>query len=52
MARLFGLVGATVGSAFGWWLGEHGGLMTAFLISTVGTGAGLYFGRQIADTYL
>ncbi len=52
MARLFGLVGATVGSALGWWLGEHVGLMTAFLISTVGTGAGLYFGRRVADTYL
>ena len=36
MAKLFGLVGATVGSAFGWWLGEHVGLMTAFLISTIG----------------
>src|SRR5262245_19674252 len=52
MARLFGLVGATVGSALGWWLGEHVGLMTAFLVSTAGTGAGLYFGRWIAGTYL
>jgi hypothetical protein len=52
MARLFGLMGATVGSALGWWLGAHVGLMTAFLISTVGTGVGLYLGRQIADTYL
>jgi len=52
MARLFGLVGATMGSAFGWWLGEHVGLMTAFFISMVGTGVGLYFGRQLADTYL
>jgi hypothetical protein len=51
MTRLFGLVGATMGSAFGWWLGEHVGLMTAFLISTVETGAGLYFGRRVADTY-
>ena len=52
MARLFSLVGATVGSALGWWLGEHVGLMTAFLISTVGTGTGLCLGRRIADTYL
>ena len=42
---------AWAGRAFGWWLGEHVGLMTAFLISTVGTGAGFYWGRQIADTY-
>ena len=52
MVRLFGLVGATVGSTFGWWLGAHIGLMTAFLISVVGTGVGLYFGRQLADMYL
>ena len=52
MARFFSLVGATVDSAIGWWLGEHVGLMTAFLISTVGTGAGFYWGRQIADTYI
>jgi len=52
MASLFGLMGASMGSAFGWWLGEHVGLMTAFLISTVGTGVGFYFRRQIADTYL
>jgi hypothetical protein len=52
MARLFGLVGATVGSTCGWWLGAHVGLMTAFFISTLGTGVGLYCGRQIADTYL
>ena len=52
MARLFGLVGATVGSALGWWLGEHVGLMTAFLSSTVGIGTGLCFGRRIADMYL
>jgi hypothetical protein len=31
MTRLFGLVEATMGSAFGWWFGEHIGLMTAFL---------------------
>ena len=51
MQRLFGWVGATVGSALGWWLGKHIGLMTAFLVSTVGTGAGLYIGRRVADTY-
>ena len=52
MARLFGLVGATVGSVLGCWLGEHVELMTAFLTSMVRTGAGLYFGRRIVDTYL
>jgi hypothetical protein len=30
MTRLMGLVGATVGSAVGWWLGAHIGFRTAF----------------------
>jgi len=52
MARLLGLMGATAGSALGWWLGEHVGFMTAFLTSMIRTEAGLYFEQQIADTYL
>ena len=42
MKKLIGTVGATVGSAVGWWLGAHVGLMTAFMVSMVGTGAGIY----------
>jgi uncharacterized membrane protein YeaQ/YmgE (transglycosylase-associated protein family) len=52
MTRLVGLIGATVGSALGWWLGAHIGFMTAFVFSTVGTGAGLYLGRQLAESSL
>ena len=33
-------------SWFGWWVGDHIGLMTAFLLSVVGTGLGVYFGRR------
>jgi uncharacterized membrane protein YeaQ/YmgE (transglycosylase-associated protein family) len=46
---LLGLVGATVGGGFGWWLGARHGIMTAFILSMVGTGVGLYIGKRIAD---
>lgn len=52
MTKLFGFIGATVGSSLGWWLGQRAGLMTAFLLSTVGAGIGLYFGRRAADQWL
>jgi hypothetical protein len=33
-------------SWLGWWIGDHIGLMTAFLLSMIGTGLGIYFGRR------
>lgn len=51
MKKLLGLVGSTVGSAAGWWLGAHVGIMTAFFVSIIGTGAGLYAGVRMADKY-
>ena len=49
MRKLLGFVGATVGSAVGWWAGAHVGTMTAFMVSMVGTGAGMYAGWRGAD---
>ncbi len=49
MSKLLGLVGATMGGGFGWWLGAHQGIMTAFFISILGTGVGLYLGKRLAD---
>jgi len=51
MRKLLSLVGATVGGAAGWWLGAHVGLLTAFTLSLVGTGAGLYAGRRTARNH-
>ena len=51
MTRLLGFVGATVGSGLGWWAGAPVGIMTAFTLSIVGTGVGLYVGRKIGDRY-
>lgn len=51
MSKLLALVGATVGGALGWWIGAHIGIMTAFLISVIGTAGGVYVGRRIAAAY-
>lgn len=48
---MFMTIGSFAGSYAGWWLGAHGGIMTAFLVSMVGTGAGIFAGRRIAERY-
>ena len=48
MTRLLGFVGATIGSYAGWALGALVGTMTAFMLSIVFTGVGLYAGRRLA----
>ena len=50
--RRWGLIGATVVGAGGWWLGAHAGFMTAFMLNVVGSGVGLYRGRKTARLYL
>ena len=52
METLFGFLGATILGALGWWIGDRVGVMTAFIISTIATGIGLYAGRRIARDYL
>lgn len=51
MRKLLGLVGATAGGWLGWAAGAPIGIMTAFLLSMVGTGVGLYVGYRIATRY-
>jgi hypothetical protein len=46
------LIGATLLGALGWWIGDQVGLITAFILSTIATGIGLYLGRRIARDYL
>ncbi len=52
MTRFLGLLAAAVASAIGWWLGAKIGFMTAFLLSTLGTGLGLYYGMRVAREWL
>lgn len=49
MQRLLGIVGMLVLSWVGWWAGAQVGTMTAFFLSAVGAGVGLYLGRKLAD---
>lgn len=52
MGKLFAFIGSTIGSYAGWALGAHFGFTTAFMVSMVGTGIGMYYGRQIAKSYI
>jgi hypothetical protein len=52
VGKLLGFIGATIGGTIGWWLGERVGLMTAFMISIVGTGLGMYAARRLFSDYL
>lgn len=51
MTKLFVFAGATVGGYVGWWLGSNIGFMTAFMLSMVGTGIGMYAGNRVAHNY-
>jgi hypothetical protein len=51
MGKLFSFIGATVGSYAGWFVGAKFGFTTAFMLSMVGTGIGIYYGRLIARNY-
>ena len=52
MGRLFAFVGSTIGGYAGWALGAPVGLTTAVMVSMVGTGIGIYYGRRIAKIYI
>jgi hypothetical protein len=49
VGKLFGFLGATVGGYAGWAVGAPVGVMTAFIVSMVGTGVGIYAGRRLAQ---
>ena len=52
MSKLASFIGMTVGGAIGWYAGMVVGYMTAFVLSCVGTGVGLYVARRAAQQYL
>lgn len=52
MEKLFIFLGATIAGSVGWWLGAFVGVMTAFIVSMIFTGFGMYFGRRLARHYL
>ena len=52
LTTVLGWTGATLGGGIGWWAGAPAGMFTAFVMSTVGTGIGLYLGRRLGDQLL
>ena len=52
MGKLFAFIGSTIGGYAGWALGATVGLTTAVMVSMVGTGVGIYYGRRIARNYI
>jgi hypothetical protein len=52
MSKLASFIGMTVGGAIGWYAGSIVGFMTAFALSCVGTGVGMYVARRAMQQYL
>lgn len=54
MSRLLIFIGMTLGGYVGWWAGDYMGmgLMTTFLISSLGSVAGVYVAWRITRDYL
>ena len=52
MKRLVDLMGMTIGGYAGWMVGALISIFTAFVVSMVGTGVGLYAARRFSKNYL
>ena len=51
MSKLLGFLGLTLGGWLGWAIGARVSFTAALFLSILGTGAGLYLGRRIAQEY-
>lgn len=49
--KLMVMLGTTVGSGIGWWLGADVGIMTAFMLSMVGFGVGMWGAAKLAQRW-
>lgn len=52
VSKILSILGATIGGMAGWWLGAFIGTMTAFIVSTIASGFGIYYGRRIAQNLM
>ncbi len=52
MEKIITGIVATITGSIGWWIGSGLGIMTAFIISTIATGFGAYYGRKFARNIL
>ena len=52
MKRLLDMVGLSIGGWLGWMAGAWVSIFTAFILSVVGTGLGLYLTRRLTRNLL
>ena len=52
MKRIIDLIGMSVGSWLGWTVGAWISFFTAFIVSVIGMGVGLYAARQLRQRFL
>ncbi len=52
MRAIFSFLGATVLGSIGWTIGKYVGFGTALVVSCVGSGFGMYWGRKLFDEWL
>jgi hypothetical protein len=52
MKKLFGFLGTTIASTAGWYAAAKFGFMTAFVVSTIAGGFGLYYGIKFHNQLL
>lgn len=52
VVKLGGFVGATVVGYIAWYAVDGFGFMTAFIVSTIASGFGMYYGVKIARRYV
>jgi hypothetical protein len=52
MKGILAFTGMTIGGAIGWWLGAFVGITTSVMLSSIGSGAGLFAARWLMREYL
>lgn len=52
MRGIFATLGTFLLGSIGWAIGQHVGLLTAVVLSAIGSGFGLYWGRKLFDAWL
>jgi hypothetical protein len=52
MRGIFATLGTFLAGSLGWAIGQRMGLVTAVILSAVGSGVGLYWGRRLFDEWL
>ena len=52
MRGIFSFLGASLLGSLGWTLGRYIGFGTAIVVSCIGSGFGMYWGRRLFDEWL